>query len=1694
MDSLDVFRLRAAVVDEYSDYARSFINIADPRIDEFVQGRLDADDLWPPASLQINPAFEMDATLGELVEEGILTPETARFFGENLKLYKHQREAIDLALKGESFIVATGTGSGKSLTYLVPIYDAIIREGTAKIGSARAMLVYPMNALINSQLNSLKDFERDNFPDSPVRFERYTGQEGREDRNRILAKPPHILLTNYMMAEYILTRPAERPLLRTATRDLRTLAMDELHYYRGRQGADAAMLSRRIQEKAKRDLQAIATSATMATGDTRDDRRRAASEVASKFFGLTIPPENVVDETIRRAIDAPKPVGLNPLREALEMDAPAPDEGAVRAHPLAAWAEEAFGIANENGRLVRRAPRTFAEAVDDLSRESGAARSLCETKLRALLDAAARMEASEVNRPLSFRLHQWLSSGDGVYATLEPAESRAFRMTGQYKTDGERLLFPLAFCRECGQDYYLARRTVEDGAEILLPRSPLHGGEEWSVGADGFFCLRSDGLWNGETGELPDFWFETTRSGVHRIKRNYMEAVPAGCAAKPDGALNAPDGAGAPGWFQPTPFMFCLRCFAVYDRRGSDYGKIASLSQVGRSTAATVAVNAAVFELSDQKMEKNETKALSFTDNRQDASLQAGHLNDFAQVALLRAGIVKAVERNGGRLEFAKLGGALFDALELRPSDFLAEPVSEGPGYSRGVRAMTNLLEYRALEDLGRGWRVTQPNLEQAGLLRIEYDGLRELAANGGLWRGLPAIGEADAERRETVLRALLDNLRTQLAINADPLKPESIRAMKRQISDTLRDPWRLEETDRLAERRAAVMPGAKLSEREKRDLGATPISLSRRSNIARYLRSRQTWDAPRDLSRGETEELILGIVNALKGHLLSVERGAEVRLMPNAMAWTAGNGAPPPLDPIRTRGAHLRRGGGETVNGYFRNLYREKASHLRGMAAAEHTGQVIRELREEREKRFGDGDLPALFCSPTMELGVDIRELRTVHMRNVPPTPANYAQRGGRAGRAGRPALIVAFAANGSAHDRYFFERREEMISGAVAPSRMDLKNEDLVRAHFHAVWLSLTGISLGQSVGGILDLESGDRKYPLLRAVKDALDDSRAPRDFDEAVDICRRVARRAEDIRGAGWFSDEWIKKTIRDAPSAFDKAFDDWRELYNGAIDMRDAARLETDAPKAKRGDKRDAEWRERQARRELEILRNEAARGESDFYPYRYLASAGFLPGYNFPRVTARISTVVRGETQYIGRTRFRSLGEFGPGNLVYHEGRKHRVRSAAPPLRGFDDGFDRARFCRECGCAQFGERVDADLCDHCGTVLSAENSDILQRLLEQPLMRTRVEERITSEEEARRRNGYNITTHFALSGKREETTAKTPDGEDVLGILRAPAARLWRVNRGWRRGSENGFSIDPKTGVWKSENSKNPSPEDISGVMTYATDFRNLLMLNPIHAERDESFDISLMHALKRAAEILYQVEENETEAELIGAGDHRRLLFWEEAEGGTGVWERLLDKSDGFREFRKLAEMALEVCHYDANGQPLPTKPGKETCEAACYDCLLTYSNQFEHRRIDRRLLPEFLMKLAEASAEFESEDDDRDERYRRLLALTDSGLEADFLRFLHENGLNLPDAAQNRPSQSVFAQPDFYYERDGRPGVCVFVDGPRHANPAIAKKDEGVRESLRDLGFRVVAINGEEPFDERIRAYPEVFGEGRL
>ena len=229
------------------------------------------------------------------------------------------------------------------------------------------------------------------------------------------------------------------------------------------------------------------------------------------------------------------------MRAAVEASPPVANAESVRRHPLTAWTEEAFGLKDEAGRLVRRSPETFEAAVRRLAEDSGLPAEQCMRQLRAVLEAGNEAEADEGHPIFAFRLHQWLSSGNSIYATLEAPDIRECRMEGQYRADDERVLFPLAFCRECGQDYYLVSRIEEQGVERLLPRSPMVGTADEDVqGEDGFFAVEHRELWAGDDDELPEVWFNERRSG-RVIKPNYAPFRPQLNVATPNGKLDGSD-------------------------------------------------------------------------------------------------------------------------------------------------------------------------------------------------------------------------------------------------------------------------------------------------------------------------------------------------------------------------------------------------------------------------------------------------------------------------------------------------------------------------------------------------------------------------------------------------------------------------------------------------------------------------------------------------------------------------------------------------------------------------------------------------------------------------------------------------------------------------------------------------------------------------------------------------------------------------------------------------------------------------------------------------------------------------------------------------------------------------------------------------------------------------------------------------
>jgi hypothetical protein len=185
------------------------------------------------------------------------------------------------------------------------------------------------------------------------------------------------------------------------------------------------------------------------------------------------------------------------------------------------------------------------------------------------------------------------------------------------------------------------------------------------------------------------------------------------------------------------------------------------------------------------------------------------------------------------------------------------------------------------------------------------------------------------------------------------------------------------------------------------------------------------------------------------------------------------------------------------------------------------------------------------------------------------------------------------------------------------------------------------------------------------------------------------------------------------------------------------------------------------------------------------------------------------------------------------------------------------------------------------------------------------------------------------------------------------------------------------------------------------------------------------------------------------------------------------------------------VARDALAICHIDPRtGEDLHRAQGaQEPCQDACYNCLLSFTNQRVHDLLDRHSIRDFLLDLA-ACVATTGTSLDPDDLLQELLARCGSELERQFLRFLAEHHHRLPDQAQ--PLLERFqTRPDFFYS-DPDLQACLYVDGPYHEYPARHARDVAITRHLEDAGYLVIRVQGKESWANAMRDYSWVFGEG--
>ena len=1063
----DPLETSALIISGYRRYLRSLLPVRDPRIAAALEHEITHSDLLTKGPLlEATPPYQHGATLDALIREGVLSPAFRKLGSDALPLsrplHAHQEQAIRKVAAGRNVVVATGTGSGKTESFLYPILDALsaeyAREGTLRPG-VRALLLYPMNALANDQMKRLRQVLR---AAPHITFGRYVGDTKESDqqaaetfgrlnpgeptlenellsRKAMRATPPHLLLTNYAMLEYLLLRPADMDLFEGGhAGHWQFLVLDEAHVYDGARAAEVAMLLRRLRDRVAHDrpLRYIATSATVG------DKAEAVTEFAHRLFDAPfewVPYDTARQDLVRASRKelpgAPFWGPLDPAAYIRIANAADPESELLRRAPIEGVLN-ATGIAGSilahESRMARlrellaSGPQLASELADKLFDPEDSPLDR-RRFLDALVTAGSRITGPDDLTVLSARYHLFVRATEGAYTCLSETGPHVTLARHERCPECHNVSFEFGACKRCGSVYLSGTVSGDSGVLTLGPQIPGKP-RTWLLLDKGTDVTdEDDATLEESSGKLDskDAVLCVSCGGIYEGSRTTCTRT--GCEGTrllPVRRLNSPK----------DTITGCLVCGGRGTAmvRGFESGGDAAASVL--STSLYQALPPAPDpEQADQPGEGR--KLLLFSDSRQAAAFFAPYLETsyetIAHRRLIWDGLRHAAaDENADVSDLAYHVAKVAEKAHVFPRKMSAQE-------RRRQMALWVMQELVTTED--------RQSLEGRGLIRVRLD----QKPDWQLPNGLTTLGLEESEVWD-LLAELVRSVRQQGAITM----PEGVEPNDEGF-DPRRGPIYVRSIGAEPKRKVISWLPTRGVNRRLDYIGRLLATLGSQSKAEQVLEG--CWKFLTSLRDGWLEssnDAKLGVLYQVDHTWLRLEAVGqddcifecercrrESPLSVRGICTTLGCGGK--LLPVTSAG-----------DDHYRYLYRNL--NPVPMKAREHTAQLTSDEAAEIQQEFVRGEVNALSCSTTFELGVDVGELQSVVMRNMPPTTANYVQRAGRAGRRTDSAALVLTYAQRRSHDLSRFQEPKSMVAGEVRSPYVPLGNERIDRRHAHSVALA--------------------------------------------------------------------------------------------------------------------------------------------------------------------------------------------------------------------------------------------------------------------------------------------------------------------------------------------------------------------------------------------------------------------------------------------------------------------------------------------------------------------------------------------------------------------------------------------------------------------------------------------------------------
>ncbi|MDG4649468.1 DEAD/DEAH box helicase [Roseibacterium sp. SDUM158017] len=1032
------------------------------------------------------PDFEKGKSLEGLWAEGLLAP-AWEAFGTNAPavwrrpLHAHQEAALG---RDENYLVATGTGSGKTESFLYPLVNDILSQGNLGRPGVRAILVYPLNALANDQLGRIAQLLFRDLGDPGITLGRYTGQvksrASREEeitrlrsspsfmdtfgedadvpdnwllsRSEMRDRPPHILLTNYAMLEHILLLPMNRQLLGGA--DLRWIVLDEIHTYAGAQAIEVSFLLRRLKAHLgipEGRIRCVGTSASL------DPSRKAElSDFAERLFGERFAKAVSVITSARKAHPAlartAAPSGLSPARWA-------------GARELA----EAVRAAIQNGTPM---------SIEDWNQEARLA-GLGELTLEeasSLGDALiARLAGFEEIHRIAHRLEGGVVALETLAREIFPgAEEEAVPAliglisVGVLAVSQDNAVFPLLPAR-----YHLISRAPDRTGITLKARAPDNLGEV-IIGADHgpddepayeLYVCRNCG----------EPYIEAWDNGVRLDPspggvRHLLRLTPGGRALEEDPEEDAedppvqlvhldpatgepmdPDDSRAvvldsvPLHEDPDDGGRYLHRCAACNHRSARFNEPVTTVRPGDEAIAAVAAQSLLEAMPPRDLGSappmGGRNLLVFSDNRQDAAFFAPFFERTSREQALRSAILRAIEA-GGPMDIDNLVGAVlrelrFDGLRLYRPGVVPE-LETGANEQLRLKALIAA----ELTVFGRG----RLSLEGFGLVGIDHTAIARPVEM--VRSALPAPMQSYAE---AFTRYLLKMIREHRAIAE-------------------KESGMIDLSDESIWTRIAAQTGrcVTLERNPRATLALNLVPAAGRQNRFTDLLGRMSASCGTEIDPNTIRDVLAAFWKAIEhpksmtakhgvGRAIRLDR--DFLVVPGdqvSLFQCLSCGARTQFD---TAGVCQSMGcdgrlkeilpGDRAALGRINHYVARYREHPQMGIAREHTAAIAGEIRSDIEERFKAGEVNLLSCTTTMEMGVDLGDLEAVLCKNVPPSISNYQQRAGRAGRRAQVAPIVLTTARSGRYDRAVYEHFSEYLGTQPIVPYLSLDNAGFFQRH---------------------------------------------------------------------------------------------------------------------------------------------------------------------------------------------------------------------------------------------------------------------------------------------------------------------------------------------------------------------------------------------------------------------------------------------------------------------------------------------------------------------------------------------------------------------------------------------------------------------------------------------------------------------